>query len=93
MGKFLYDNTPSNTKYTNEFYTLLEQSNIEKQRGNENDYKILSSYSPKISKLFKQYRDIESQKIDGKIKKEKLQSIQKDINALYKEAVLKTKKG
>jgi hypothetical protein len=93
LGKFLYENTPSNTKYTNEFYSLLEQSKTEKQRGNENDYKILSPYTPRISKLFKQYRDIESQKIDGKIKKEKLQSIQKDINALYKEAVLKTKKG
>lgn len=89
LGQFVSNNTPNNTKYTQEFYNKFESSKIEKKRGNENDYKILNSYNTKISKLLKDYRSIEDQKMDPKRKKELLERKQKEINSLYKEAVQK----
>ena len=91
IGKILSSNTPSNTKYTSKFYTDLEQARIAKQRGEPNDHSILNKYNKNISKLLKQYIQIERQDIDPRSKKELLQEKQQQINALYKEAVTRGK--
>lgn len=91
MGQFLSENTPSNTKYTSEFYDMLEQSKTEKQRGNENRYKSLHQDNMKISARLRKYRDIEESSMDPKQKREVLQALQKEINAMYKDSVLRNR--
>lgn len=91
LGKFLSENTPSNTKYTSEFYNLLEQSKIEKKRGNPNKHNALNQANMKISAKLRKYRDIEEKSMDPKRKREELQQLQKEINTLYKESVLKNR--
>lgn len=87
LGKFIQDSTPTQTKYTEEFYTRLEQARLEKGRDKPNDFKKLNSYNSRISQKFKQYRDIEQKKMDPKRKRDLLREKQKEINALYKQAV------
>jgi hypothetical protein len=90
-GKFLSENTPSNTKYTGEFYSLLEKAANDDKRDLPNDYKQLKKSNMKISKLLRQYREIEDERIDPKDKREQLIDLQKQINVEYKSAVLSTK--
>ncbi len=87
MGKFLYENTPRNTKYTEQFYNKLEEARLNKQRGLENDDTVLQRYNKKISQQFKAYRAVEEEKMDASQKREELLEIQKNINELYKQAV------
>lgn len=87
LGNFIYDSTPSNTKYTEKFYSMLEQERINKLRDLPNSYQTLNRYNQDISKMFKRYRSVEESKIDSSTKKEQLTKIQKEINAAYKRAV------
>jgi len=88
MGKFLYEQTPSNTKYTEKFYNMLEKSGMDDKRGLPNNHKQLQKESKKISSLFKKFRDVETQKMNPRDKKIELQEIQKQINDAFKNAVL-----
>jgi len=91
ISKILSDNTPTHTKYTEQFYSELEKSRIAKQRDQPNDNKRLNDYNTKISALLKKYVQIEKQDIDRSKKKQQLQDYQKKINALYKEAVTQSR--
>ena len=90
MGKFLYDQTPSNTKYTEKFYNMLEKSGMDEKRGLPNNHKQLQKENKKISSLFKRFRDVETQQMNPRDKKIELQEIQKEINDAFKNAVLNT---
>lgn len=98
LGNFVTTSPPSRTKYQERFYELLEEQKhskeIEKREGkaSSKNLSFLNDYNKRISNLFKQYRDIESSDVDANIKKHKLDQKQKEINALYKEAVDKAEK-
>lgn len=93
LGKFLSENTSSNTKYTREFYELLEKSKIDAQRGEPNSAKQLIKDNATVSRKLKEYRNIEeSAHLNPSEKRRKLQEKQKEINSLYKQSVLRSKK-
>jgi hypothetical protein len=97
LGNFVSNSPASRTKYANQFYEMLESarhSKEEAKRGGEGSsekFKRLSSYNAKISKKFQEYRAIEDSKIKPDVKKQQLDAKQREINALYKEAVEKYK--
>ena len=88
LGKFLKNQTPTNTKYTEKFYNLLEKSGMDDKRGLPNNHKQLQKENKKISALFKKFRDVETQQMNPRDKKIELQEIQKEINDAFKDAVL-----
>lgn len=87
MGKFVADMVPSQTKYAEEFYSKLEAAHYDKERDKPNDLKDLNKQNTKISKALREYRDIEDSNADPKSKKQQLQSQQRYINSLYKDAI------
>jgi hypothetical protein len=102
IGNFVTSSTPTYTKYQRDFYDYLDeatkQKNAEKlvrengiddPRLDELQYKGVNifSYNRKISKRFKQIRDVENSDKSAKQKKEEIKNIQKEINEFYKEAV------
>lgn len=87
LGKFVADMVPSQTKYAEEFYSKLEQAHYDKERDEPNNLKYLNKQNSKISKALREYRDIEESDIDPKNKKQQLQSQQRYINSLYKDAI------
>lgn len=92
-------NSPSNyTRYAKEFYNLREKHrlNIQAEKKGESykskgKFNVLETYNKRISSAFKEYRDIESRDISAEAKKRLLNEKQKQINALYKEAVERVK--
>ncbi len=92
IGRVVQDSTPTNTKYTQRFYQMLDEEKLKDQRGQPSKIKTLNRYNKQVSDAFKQYRDIEKSKIDPKIKKQKLKQSQQKINRLFKQAVKETDK-
>src|SRR5690606_27664691 len=98
LGNFVSSSPERRTKYAEKFYSYLEESKLDKQTikieggRTRRNFGHLNSYNSRISKLFKEYRDIEDSKIDAKEKKKRLDEKQRKINALYKEAVEKVEK-
>ena len=88
LGKFLKNQTLTNTKYTEKFYNLLEKSGMDDKRGLPNNHKQLQKENKKISALFKKFREVETEKMNPRDKKIELQEIQKEINDAFKDAVL-----
>jgi hypothetical protein len=87
MGKFVASNVPAYTKYQEQFYSQLETERLNDQRGKDNNYKQLSKDNKRISTELKRYRDIENSKMDPKEKKIALEKQQREINAMYKQAI------
>jgi hypothetical protein len=97
LGNFVSNSPPSRTKYANQFYEMLESARHSKEEakrgegGSPEKFKRLSSYNAKISKKFQEYRAIEDSNVKPDVKKQQLDAKQREINALYKEAVEKYK--
>lgn len=100
LGNFVSNSPTSRTKYAEEFYELLESLRVgkagEKHGVPAKDIKRLENaqlnkYNARISKEFGRYRDVQESNMPSAAKKRELDKIQNDINALYKEAVMKAK--
>lgn len=96
LGNFVQNSPPTYTKYAQEFYELLEAQRLAKgasKLGLPMDelkklQKIgLNNYNTRISKRYQRYRQIQDSEMPADEKKESLDRIQKEINALYKQAV------
>jgi hypothetical protein len=102
ISHFVSENTPSRTKYQEEFYNLLGKHTRQKnaRKINQNfgeDYLQavnLTAYNKDISADFKEIRRIEDASgMDPKVKRERIENLHKRINKNYKEAVEKTRRA
>lgn len=102
LGHFVRNSPESRTKYANEFYEYLREAEqrkrsqkMIKEKGLDESLEDLSfqrvplgKYQRKISKLFRDMRSIEDdENMSSAAKKSNLDSYQREINDLYKEAV------
>ena len=102
LGTPQAENTPIEDKFTTnsvlknknpgEFYSKLDKlkvnSNSSKATDEDNlKYKYMSSISGKMSDLYKQKREIQNSDDDDKIKKDKIEKVQQQINELAKEGL------
>lgn len=99
LGNFVSSSPVSRTKYAQEFYDKLEQMRVGKAGEKhgvppEGIKKLekagLTQYNTRINKKFTEYREVQESNINSQVKKKSLDKIQDEINAMYKEAVLKT---
>lgn len=84
---FEKSSTPSRTKDQARFYEIMEKQRQQKAIKERPEGLDLSRYNTQISKLFRQYRDIEDASMDPKEKRELLNEKQRAINELYHTAV------
>ncbi|MBS0655338.1 MAG: hypothetical protein JSR46_06155, partial [Verrucomicrobia bacterium] len=102
LGHFVSNSPPSRTKYQNEFYEYLREAEQRKQsqklvqkKGLDESLEDLSyqhvplgKYQRRIGKLFKDMRSAEEDEtMSAAQKKSYIDSLQREINDLYKEAV------
>jgi hypothetical protein len=102
LGNFVSNSPPARTKYANEFYDYLKEAEQRKQsqkliqrKGLDESLEDLSyqsvplgKYQRRIGKLFKDMRSAEENTaMSPEAKKSYLDSTQREINDLYKEAV------
>jgi len=101
LGNFVKNSPESRTKYANEFYEYLKQ--VEQRKSSQKflrssgekeiedlpfQHVPLARYNRRISNLFREMRSIEDDStMSPSTKKSYLDSLQKEINQLYKDAV------
>lgn len=109
LGNFISDNTPTRTKYQQEFYNLLREATLDRnaqkiiqtkglqdiELDNVSSHGVnLFMYNRRISGLLKSMRTIEdSKEYTPAEKRVEMKELQKQINDLYKEAVIEVREG
>lgn len=96
LGNFISDNTPTRTKYQNDFYEILDKQTKQKKAekvvpefGDPDILNVdLTDWNKDISGLFKDIREAEDDSsLSPAAKKKAIKELQQEINSLYKEAV------
>lgn len=85
---FEKNSPPSRTKTQERFYNILEDQRQQKAVKEKPEGVDLSKYNTQISRMFRQYREIEESTMDAKEKRKQMDEKQREINDAYVRALV-----